>query len=165
MTPVLPSGRGQQCSFADSVPTWLLHRLISGSGPLSLHFERQPTRMMVPSLTDLQSPCPFEARETSLSSVTPRGSHRERGRVSLLWCPTEVRLLPSLLPLCLCWQRASPPPSRISDRKGVLVQFSALFPLPMSFMSPPPPGTAGVGRDRARHVAILSCCFLLPLQW
>lgn len=78
---------------------------------LLLHFERQTRRTTVVSLADLQS----EAREPSLSSVTPQESHGELGRESLLCCAIEGNLLPSLLlrlPLL-----ASCKSSSISDKK------------------------------------------------
>lgn len=134
---------------------------------LSLHFERQSIRTVVVSLADLQSPFQLEARETSLSSVTPHESHGELGRESLLCCSIEGCLLPSLLPLlplpALCKSSTLKPLRHKGGQKAA--QFSALSSLPnLSFMSPPQPGTTGVGRDRARPIYILLSCFFLPLQ-
>lgn len=89
------------CHFAQSVPTWLLHRLISVSlSPccsLLLHFKRQPIRTMGHSLADLQVP-QLEPRETSSCSVTP---HRSLGELGACLCSLLLKcfLLPSLLPL------------------------------------------------------------------
>lgn len=89
----------------------------------------------------------------------------ELGRESSLCCSIEGCLLPSLLPLlALC---KSSTLKHLRQKRGQkAAQFSALSSLPnMSFMSPPPTGTTGVGRDRARPIYILLPCFFLPLQY